>query len=155
MKRAASRPAATNGQTSWPKTERVKTSFKGVLCDSTGQQSRRAKPSPATSGASSSRQMEENDGRTSLHNSKNGVRRNGRLKRGVPAQADAQWKTVILRRVWQTCKRRCREGKIGLQAMVRRRQSWLALDAWSIWQRTLGEQARPQSHLFAQTGCFV
>ena len=63
-----------SGQTSWPTMELVKTPSKLYCATCTRRQSRRAGPSSATSGASSSRQK-DGDGRTSLLHPRNGEKR--------------------------------------------------------------------------------
>ena len=53
-------------------------------------------------------------------------------EKGASSQAEAQWKAMALRGVWQARKRWCSEG-----------QNWHAQHARGIPQRRWGEQARP------------
>ena len=137
MKQAASPPQATNGQMSWPKRELVMTPSILSCTTRTRQLSNQAEPSSATLGF--------------ILRAKGGARwphvvapPQGWDEKGASSQAEAQWKAMTLRGVWQARKRWCSEGKTGTHSMHGASRN----DAG-------GSRQFPQCHLLTPTGSFV
>ena len=129
--------------------ERLKTLSKLYCATCTKQPSRQAGPSSAISGAFNL-QTKGPEPRPDVVTTSSGMERKRRAMEargpdsGASAEAGTQGKAMVLQSVWQACKR-----------WWRRRQSWLALNAWGHPANTLGEQARHQCRHLTWTGRFV